>query len=205
MSKRGKRLLKTIIVLVLIALIGFMVYTKFFAGKHQAKKIEVVDEIKEYGYKLDENETKLYKDLFVKLKTELEKENPNEEEYAKLVSQLFIADFYNLDNKTSKNDIGGTQFLQPEMVQNFELKATDTMYHTVEADLNGKRKQSLPEVTALEVTDVEQEQFSSDVVTDPQSYKVTVKLTYKEDLGYQEEVTITLAHVDKKLNIVAVN
>jgi len=38
-------------------------------------------------------------------------------------------------------------------------------------------------------------------IKDEKTYVVTVKLEYKEDLGYPEELEIKLLHDDKKLEI----
>ena len=37
-----------------------------------------------------------------------------EEEYAKVISQLFVTDLFTLDNKLTSNDIGGLQFIYKE-------------------------------------------------------------------------------------------
>ena len=41
-------------------------------------------------------------------------------------------DFYNLENKITKNDVGGLQFIHEDMQENFLLKAKDTMYKNID-------------------------------------------------------------------------
>ena len=67
---------------------------------------------------------------------------------------MFIADFFNLDNKISKNDVGGKEFVYSNYQTDFEKFAMDSMYKSVENDVYGKRNQELPIVTKVEVTKV---------------------------------------------------
>ena len=130
--KKNKRKLKKgtkriiIIFVVIIVLAGIIYYLiNNFTGKEK-NTVRVIDENKEYGYVLEENETNLYKDLFKKLKKVLSKDEIDEKEYAELICKLFVSDFYNLDNKITKNDVGGTQFIHSNAKENFLLKAKDT-------------------------------------------------------------------------------
>ena len=106
-----------------------------------------------------------------------------------------------LDNKTSKNDIGGTQFIREENVSNFVLQASETVYKYVEQNLDGNRQQVLPVVKAVEATNIKTGKYSYKGVKDDKAYTVTVKLEYKKDLGYPKEVVVKLLHNDKKLEI----
>ena len=115
--KRRKLKKKVIVLLVLIVIliclvIGLVIYMKHNEKQDNPTDKKVVDKIPEYGYVLESNKSKLYQDLFKKLVDVLKEKEVDEEEYARLISQMAVADFYNLDNKTSKNDIGGTQFIR---------------------------------------------------------------------------------------------
>jgi hypothetical protein len=44
-----------------------------------------------------------------------------------ILQNYFVADFYNINNKNNKNDVGGLQFIKEEMKENFILNATDTI------------------------------------------------------------------------------
>lgn len=205
MKRKRKVKKKVIILLVLILLlialvVGVIMYTNSNKKTDSSSK-KVVDEIPEYGYVLDNNKTKLYKNLFKKLAEVLGKDDVDYDEYAKLVSELAVSDFYTLDNKTSKNDIGGVQFIRKDNRENFVLEASETVYKYVEQNLDGKRNQELPIVSKIEVTDTKQEAYKYKDISDDKAYIIKVKLEYKKDLGYPEEVEVRLLHSDKKLEI----
>ena len=193
MKKGIKRLLIILIILAILGVIALYL-THDFKSKTPKKNVKVIDEISEYGYTLDDNETKLYKDLFKQLSKTLSKDEVDEKKYAELVCELFIADFYNLDNKTTKNDIGGTQFIHSAAVDNFILKAKDTMYKGVESDIYDDRKQELPIVTSVKLGEVKD------------AYSVTLNWEYEDDLEYDDEKEfILIKEDDKKLSIVQMN
>lgn len=186
-------------------MLGTIVYLIFFRSIETKKEIEppkVVKKIDDFGYELRENESRLYKDLFDKLIEELNKEEIDEEEYAKLVAKLFVVGFYNLDSKTSKNDIGGVQFVHPDIVDNFKENAKDTLYKYVESNIYGDRKQELPVVASIEITNIETKSFKYNDTTDPKAYKVSLEWTYEKDLGYETKCNLILVHSDKKLVVV---
>ena len=98
-------------VAVLVIVGGYFVYDKFI--KPRGNKVKVVDSItnEDVDYVVSENDTKLFKDNFNELKKVLNAKEVNNEEYAKTIAKLFVIDFFTLSNKTSKNDVGGVQFV----------------------------------------------------------------------------------------------
>lgn len=202
--KKRRRIKKSalLVIGILVILVGTIVIKRVFFDKEKATTTEVVDEIKDYGYILNDNETKYYQKLFKELKKELDKPDIDEEEYAKLLSQLFVADFFNLDNKENKNDIGGTQFIYTSFQQDFEKLAKDGIYKTVENNMYSNRNQELPIVTDTEVTNVETTSYDYLDSNDSNAYIITVAITYKKDLEYQDECTLTIVHSNNKLEIV---
>lgn len=202
--KKRRRIKKSalLVIVILVILVGTIVIKRVFFDKEKATTTEVVDEIKDYGYILNDNETKYYQKLFKELKKELDKPDIDEEEYAKLLSQLFVADFFNLDNKENKNDIGGTQFIYTSFQQDFEKLAKDGIYKTVENNMYSNRNQELPIVTDTEVTNVETTSYDYLDSNDSNAYIITVAITYKKDLEYQDECTLTIVHSNNKLEIV---
>ena len=204
--KKRRRLKKKVIVLIVLIIIlillitGGLVY-KNMSKNNTSKPTKVIYEIPEYGYVLKDNEPKIYKDLFKKLMDVLKAENVDYDEYAKLISQMAVIDFYNLDNKTSKNDVGATQFIRSENVDNFILEASETVYKYVEQNLDGKRKQNLPIVKSSEIKDLKNEKYKYKKINDDNAYDIKVSIEYKEDLGYPKEVEVKLLHTDKKLEI----
>lgn len=209
MKKRKRKLnYKRIMILILVCvgLVSLLVFAGsklFHKNKDKGQEpVKVVDALEEYGYTLDENETSYYKSLFNELKEELKKEEVEEENYAKLVSQLFLADFFHLDNKITKNDIGGTQFVYSSYQQDFQKYATEGMYKYIESNLYGDRQQELPKVQNVEITNLETKSYSYLDLKDNNAYIVDAVITYEKDLGYETSFTLTLIHTDKKLEIV---
>jgi len=202
--KKKRRLKKKVIVLIVLiiiliaSIVGFIVFKSFNKETNHAK---VIDEIPEYGYTLEEDQPKIYKDLFKELVSILSKEEVDEKKYAELISQMFAIDFYNLDNKVSKNDVGGTEFIKEDYVDNFVLKASDTVYKYVEQNIYGDREQELPIVTSSEVESIENDKYTYKDIKEDNVYIVTVTLGYKENMEYPEEVEVKLLHSDKKLEI----
>ncbi len=168
-------------------------------------EVEILSTIETYGYTLNENDSPYVEELFKELKKELEKENVEEEKYASLLSQIFVADFYSLKHAINKNDIGGTQFVYEAYQNDFVALAKNSVYATIENNIYGTRKQSLPLVTAVEVTSIEQMEYESDLVVDEEAYQVDLYLTYEEDLEYPNHVTLIVIHNHHKLQIVKMN
>ena len=204
MKKRRKLKKKVVVLIVLIiialfSITGLILYNTFFSKSDNS--VKVVDEIPGYGYTLQDDQPKIYKELFKELAEVLSKDSVDEDEYAKLISQMAVIDFYNLDNKVSKNDVGGVQFIRSKNIDNFVLEASETVYKYIEQDIYGNRNQTLPEVTSSSVKDIKQEAYSYKDIKDDKAYTVTVNIEYKKDLDYPTEVIVKLLHNDKKLEI----
>jgi len=209
MKKRKlKKSTKIVIIVALVAILfGLGIYyiiNNFTARKPINTKVKVIDRIKEFNYELEENETTLYKKYFKELASVLQEDKIDYEEYAELVSKLYVADFYNLENKITKNDVGGTQFIHSSAVDNFLVKAKDTMYKNIESNVYGDRKQELPVVSEIDVDEVDEIKFKLNNET-ADAYKVTLSWEYQKDLGYDSEKEIILVKEDKKLSIVETN
>ena len=199
-----KKILVFIIVLIIIGIICLLGF-KFLFSNDNEQEVKVIKEIKGYGYKLNENETDIYKDEFYKLEEILTSDEINYEEYAKGVAKLFIIDFYTLDNKLSKNDIGGTEFIKESMRDNFIEEARSTFYKYLEVK-SDKRMQNLPEVSEIVDVSVENTTFKyNDKTVDENAYKVTISWNYKEDLGYETEAKMILVNENNKLYIIEMN
>lgn len=202
MKRVNKDLIITLLFIVLgIALfsyIGLTIYKDFFKKTNENTVIKNLDL---YGYTLKENDTVIYKDEFDNLSKILNKKEVNYEEYAKSISKLFIIDFYTLSNKISNTDIGGLEFIYPEYVDNFKLKAKDTIYKYIEVNYNGERDQILPEVSEVIIDSlnkstykIKEEEF--------ESFELNISWNYKEDLGYQKKCKMTIIKNGNKLYIV---
>lgn len=207
MKKLNKKriIICSAVLILLIAMSVFVVISlKNKKDNKDDNQNKVQDEIKDYGYVLLENETALYKEYFKELIEVLNSENLDEKLYASSVVKLFISDFYDLNSKITKNDVGGLQFIYDKIQDNFVINAKDTIYKYVENNLDGDRTQKLPSVKNVQISSVELTKFTynTDNITDENAYEVKAIWEYNEDLGYQKEATFTLMHVDKKLVIV---
>ena len=107
---------------------------------------------------------------------------------------MLVLDFYNLDNKMSKNDIGGTQFIMDNYRSNFILEASETVYKYIEHNVYGNRKQELPKVKEVSVESVNTNTYKYNNITDDKAYIIKVKVSYEKDLGYPTSVVVKLLH-----------
>lgn len=203
LKKKAKRIIIILLVIIVILLIILFVSDKF-GGKSKVQEVKIVNEIDKYGYNLKDSKTKKYHKMFDELKKVLSKKEVNEEEYVKKISEMFIYDFYSLDDKTAKTDIGGVDFVYPNALANFLLKAEDTYYKYVESNIYGNRNQSLPAVKDIEITKVSQEAFAYGDKTDDKAYIVEATWDYTdpEFSKYQKSTTLVFIHDDVKLWLV---
>ena len=205
MKKKRKRKYKRnpIIALVLgIILVIFIVWYFFFREKPIV--VTVVSEINDYNYYLDSNETRIYKKYYRELEKELEDNKIDEENYAKLVSKLFIIDFYTLTNKLTNKDIGGIQFIHSNLQEQFSTSASSAIYKYLKSNLTGNRRQKLPEVNKVEIIGLEKIKYDKSNYIDDSAYKVILKISYVRDYDYPEEVSLILVHENNKLAIIEV-
>ena len=205
-----KKLIKISITIILIILIivglclgGYYVY-KNIGKKEEVKEIKVINKIDKYGYQLKENKTSKYKNLFEELKEILNEENVNEENYVKKISEMFIYDFYSLSDKTAKTDIGGTDFVYNEILENFLQNAQDTYYKYVESNVYNNRKQSLPTVSNITIDKVENTKFEYNNKYDDKAYEVDISWDYTDNQfsSYQKKATLVFIHDGDKLSLV---
>lgn len=201
MKNKKKKVLVILILIIILLIAGILIY-KLSLNKNDEPQVKVIKSIEEYNYNLNDNETKLYKTEFDNLYDILTNDEVDYEAYAKSVAKLFVIDFYTLDNKLSKNDIGGTDFIKDSMKDNFIEEARSTFYKYLEVK-NDERMQRLPIVN--EITDVliENTTFTyADKTIDENAYKVTISWNYEEDLGYETTAKMIIVKEDKKLYIV---
>lgn len=196
-----------IIVVILILIMAYCVFDIFNSMKSkEPEEVEILDKIEGYKYELNENDSEYFHTLFQKLKTTLEAEELNEEEYASLVSQLFITDFYSLDCSLNKNDIGGTQFVYTGYQNDFISKAKTTVYNYVENNIYGTREQSLPKVKEVIINSVETKPYSfGESIKDENAYVVSLAISYEVELEYPTEVTLVLIHNEGQLEVAKMN
>lgn len=203
LKKKAKRLIIIVLILVVLVLGGFVIKDKFF-GKSDVKETKVVNKIEKYGYNLKDSKTKKYHKMFEELKKILSKKEVDEEEYVKKISEMFIYDFYSLNDKTAKTDVGGVDFVYSGALENFLMKAQNTYYKYVESNIYGNRKQTLPTVKEVEINEVKQEVFAYGDNNDDKAYIVSVSWDYTDEefSKYQKEATLVFIHDGEKLCLV---
>ena len=200
MKTRKKSYTLIIIILVILLILGIIGF--IYLNKDEEKSVIKVERtIPGYEYTLEENETEIYKDTFKNLESILDEEEIDKEEYAKCISELFIIDFYTLDNKLSKNDIGGVQFVYPSIKDNFVEKARSTFYKYLE--VKEGRTQTLPVVSEITSVLAEKTLFKvKDTKENKEAYKVSISWEYEEDLDYEKEADLYVVEESNKLYIV---
>lgn len=201
MKKKQKIIIIISITLVLLA----VTLTSYLVLKPKKEKkiktIKVLDSIEGYDYKLEDRDGILYQDIFMLLKSCLEKDEVDFSEYAQLISQLFIIDLYTIDNKINKYDVGSVDFIHPEVIDNYSLNVRDTLYRYLEDNTNDKRTQTLPEVTDIDITNTEEIEYDYNDKTYP-AFEIDLEWSYKKDLGYDEDGTVIVVKQNEMLYII---
>lgn len=208
-KRKMKPIKKLLLLLIVVAIIigGFIGYQKFFK-KDNTKKVKVVDSIKNdnVDYVVNENDSKLFKKTFEELKKVLNAKEVDNKKYAETISKLFVIDFFTLSNKTSKNDVGGVQFVFDGYKTTFVEYARDGIYKQVLASDAGQINNSLPTVKSVKVNSVEEVSpagmFATPFAEDAVGYEVRLSWTYENDDSFQSEAVIVVAPDGEKLSLV---
>lgn len=201
--KKGYKIVLIILVVLLIVVLSIGAYKYFFKSdkKEEQKNVTtVVSTIEEYGYTLDDRDTEYMKTTYEELKNILSSEEIEEEEYAKTLAKLFIIDFYTLNNKINKYDVGSLEYILSDKVDMFKTKAMDTMYNDIIDNTYKDRVQELPEITNVEILSIETTEVEVGEQT-LEGYKIKMTYTYKKDIGYDKSGTIYLVKNGKKLEV----
>lgn len=209
MNKRRHRLFrrkkfkiaKPLIFLVLyFAFFGMSVYFLLFRGS--SNKANVVEEISKYNYTLDDRDTVLMRSVFRDLKSVLKEKNIDFKRYAEDLCKLYVIDLYTINNKTSKYDIGGFEYVHPDGKENFKLQVGDTIYKYIGS--KSLPKKELPEVSDVVVSDIKEDKYTyNDKEYD--AYTMNVKWEYKKDLGYDDHASVVIMKDNDFLYIVEFN
>ena len=204
MKKKIKKIIIGVVIVLLLLVLAFFVYKSFSPEQKEVKETKIVSKIDDYGYKLKENKPKAYKDMFKELEDILKEDEVDEEAYVKKISEMFIYDFYSLNDKDAKTDIGGVDFVYNGILENFLQNAQNTFYKYVESNIYGNRTQKLQIVKDIEVKECTQAPFAYGEKTDEKAYSVKVSWDYTDtDFStYQKDATLKFIHDGKKLSLV---
>lgn len=186
--------------LILLIIIAIYIVLIFIPNKNNQTNLTAEKTIK-YNYITYSRDSKLYKEIFDKLEKLLNSDSVDNNKYAEYIGELFIIDFYTLENKNSKNDIGGIQYIKDDFKDNFKLNASNTIYKYIKNNYDGKRNQELPSVDKIELISVKESNYEINKIS-YSSYTVELKWEYKKDLGYEKSAVLTIINEDNKLYIV---
>lgn len=206
-KRKPKKILIFIIVFIVLIVLGTFIYIKFW-NKDDVEEAKIVSKIDNYGYILKSNKSVNYKKLFTNLQKVLGEKNVDEKEYVKIITEMFIVDFYSLGDHVSKTDVGGVDFVHPNILENFIINAEDTVYKYVESNIYGQRRQELPIVDKVKIESITQDKFSYDKNIDEEAYVVKASWEYNDSKiadGYQNSAVFVYVHDSNKLQLVEIS
>ena len=203
-NKKGKKR-KTFLIILLILIIacsGLFVYYKFFM-RHglEDEDARVIDKIDLYDYRIYENATEYYKEEFRKLKKMSTDEDLKDEDHASQVAKLFVIDLFSINYKLNKYEITSSQYYYSKKQDMYTQKVLDTIYNMVEDNYNLDRKQELPEVTNVEVTNIKEDKYELGS-KNKDCWVVEMNITYAKDLGYDKKCQVILVADGKNYSVV---
>lgn len=205
-KRKPKKLLIIMFILIILVVAGIAVYFLAF-NKEEVKEAKVVSKINRYGYELKSNKSDKYKKLFKELEEVLSEKEVDEKKYAKKITEMFIVDFYSLGDHISKTDVGGVDFVHPDILENFIVNAEDTIYKYVESNIYGQRKQELPIIDTITIDSVDTDTFSYGETIDDNAYIVKASWKYSSSSsssGYQTSADFVYVHDGDKLQLVEI-
>ena len=212
-KKKNKNLFKNkkfwliISSIALLYFIGGIVYINLDRDSGNVKNNKNLDKgisIKGFDYILYEDDIDIYKDEFKKLKKNLESSNINYTEYAESISKMFVMDLYSLKVKKNMYDVGGVQFVYPDIRDNYKLNVTNTLYKYMKDNSDGKREQDLPMVKSVSIKNEDETKYKIGE-EEFDGYKINLDIEYVKDLEYDKRAEIILVKKDKYLYIVEKN
>lgn len=212
-KKKNKNLFKNkkfwliISSIALLYFIGGIVYINLDRDSGNVKKNKNLDKgisIKGFDYILYEDDIDIYKDEFKRLKKNLESSNINYTEYAESISKMFVMDLYSLEAKKNMYDVGGVQFVYPDIRDNYKLNVSNTLYKYMKDNSDGKREQDLPMVKSVSIKNEDETKYNIGE-EEFDGYKINLDIEYVKDLEYDKSAEIILVKKDKYLYIVEKN
>ena len=195
-----KKVLVVLLILIFVYCIGGVIYSLNI--KDNKKQEDTILSINGYEYKIKNSVNDLYKNEFNKLKTNLESDNVNIDEYIKSIAKLYIIDLYSLNDKINKYDVSAAQYVIDTSRENFKLKVSETIYKYIEDKSDGERSQDLPIVTEIFVDNVNETTYKINEL-DYKGYQVLISWKYDKDLGYPMSADLTLIEENNIISVVS--
>lgn len=185
-------------IIFLIAFVILYIYGYLSRSKDElVNKVNAYDTIEKYGYVLNDNVTTYYKDEFQKLKS-LE----DEQEIAEQVAKLFVIDLFSIDYKVNKYEVTSAQYYYSDKREMFRNKVIDQLYNFVIDNSYDDRKQELPEVKEVTITDTKKDTYK---LGDEkrECYVVKVSISYVKNLDYDSKAKIVLVKDNNNMSVVS--
>ena len=201
--KKGPKIVLLVLILLIFVAAGIALFMKLNPKEVKVDEVKILNTIEKYNYNLKDNKPKRYETLFRELEDILTAKEVDEEEYVNKISEMFIYDFYSLEDKSAKTDVGGIEFVHPNALTNFLVNAEDTYYKYLESNIYGDRVQKLPVVDEMTINATEKTKFIYNN-TEYDAYKVNISWTYtsEEFSSYQNDAALYFIKEDIKLHLV---
>lgn len=197
---RIKALGLEIFVSIILIILMVLIYINIKPYLNRGKAKQNINSIKNYPYLVYKSDTKLFKTKYKELKKTLEASSIDDKEYARLIGELFVIDFYTLDNKEGRFDVGGLQFVHKDIRDNFKQKAEDTIYKFLTTEKN-KKINTVKDVLTESIT---KEKINFKGSTDFNGYKMIISIKNSDDT-YQNKVKLELVHDGNFIEVIKVN
>ncbi len=194
----------SLVVIASLIIMGILWYVSGMnrTGSKVVNKSEVQEEIKEFGYKINDNESTYYKNTFKELKNLLSNPDYDDNTYRDLVAKLFVIDLYSLGTKINKYEVSSIQYFHPDKQTMHQTKVIDNFYNMIEDNSYGKRSMELPIVSEVTIDEVLDTTYKLGDEEMPAS-EVDLTMAYEKNLGYDTYGKVTLVKVENKWWVVS--
>lgn len=209
-----------IAIISIVGFYGYNIYSDIKGDKEEEVPTDIVE--KEFeGFILYFDSTDYQRELFANLEESYVTADATPEEitlYVDVYAKNYIADFLTLNVKdTTLNRTGGEQFLVDSLKLNYsDIDGVSDYYFTKKYYIKEHEdtyEEELPEVTALEQTEIEETTFDYYDATNTneqkegmQAYKLTYNVEYAntsaQGYEYFEQIEVTVANWDGRWTVV---
>ena len=199
---KGYRTGFVVILILILAILAAYVFSHFIYKPTKREGFsKVVDKISGYNYTLDERDSKLMRENFKELKKVLKSKEINYEEYAKLLSKMYIIDLYDINNKVNKYDVPCLEYIYKDEHEKFKKMIKEEFYSQLIDNSDEDRKQELPVVKSVDIMSIEK--IKIDVKgSEKDGYLINLSWKYEKDLGYDKKAEMKLVIDDNKIYVV---
>jgi len=93
-------------------------------------------------------------------------------------------------------------FVYQEAQESFRTVIQNSIYKTVENNLDDTRTQSLPVVSSIEVDSISEITYTMPDESNVDGYRVSLNWTYETSLGYDDSAVLILIPENNKMSVV---